>query len=254
MTDDEALGAEFDLMAAWTAQAVLDLGPEHAIPAGCRGSGSPDELTWLGEVCGLSPGTLLLDVGAGVGGPAAFAAENFGVRPLLVEPMPRACRAAAELFAHPVLVAGGDRLPLADSTADAVWCLGVLCTTEAKAQVLAEIHRVLRPGGSLGLLVLVADEPRPAGAPAGNTFPSRPDVAELLSGNGFRLGEQRWTTEFGKAPDVWAERIAEVELAVDRAHGEDRRLDLIRDQEARLGRLLDRGTVRSLVLHAVSTG
>ena len=80
--DDEALGAEFDVMAEWTAQAVLDLGADHAVPAGCRGSGSPAELTWLGEACGLGPGTVLLDVGAGVGtGLDPDAAGRFGWRP-----------------------------------------------------------------------------------------------------------------------------------------------------------------------------
>jgi len=237
-------------MAEWTAQAVLDLGADHAVPAGCRGSGSPAELTWLGEACGLGPGTVLLDVGAGVGGPAAFAVEHFGVLPLLVEPMPRACRAAARLFSPAVLVGSGDRLPLSDSAVDAAWCLGVLCNTEAKAEVLAEIGRVLRPGGSLGLLVLVADEPRPPGAPAGNVFPSSAEVSKLLIDAGFRLEEQRWTAEFGEAPSPWPDRIAEVDQVVDRHHATDPRLGLIRAQERRLGGLLGDGTVRSLVVHA----
>ena len=40
MTDvgAEAMEAEFDVVAAWTQEAVDRLGPDHAIPAGCRGS------------------------------------------------------------------------------------------------------------------------------------------------------------------------------------------------------------------------
>ncbi|CNF53505.1 methyltransferase family protein [Mycobacterium tuberculosis] len=94
--------AEFDDVARWTADAVELLGERHAIPAACRGSADPAALAWLGEACELAAGTTLLDVGAGAGGPAAWAAERFGVRPVLLERMPAACRAAARLFGLPV--------------------------------------------------------------------------------------------------------------------------------------------------------
>jgi len=45
----EAHEIEFDLLASWTEDAVLELGPEYAIPAGCRGGGSPSDLAWLAE-------------------------------------------------------------------------------------------------------------------------------------------------------------------------------------------------------------
>ncbi|MEU7828504.1 MULTISPECIES: hypothetical protein [unclassified Nonomuraea] len=85
-----AMVAEFDDVAGWTADAVELLGKRHAVPAACRGSASPAALAWLAEACELAPGMRLLDVGAGVGGPAAWAAERFGVRPILIEPMPTA--------------------------------------------------------------------------------------------------------------------------------------------------------------------
>ncbi len=43
---DEAMEAEFDTVAEWTAQVAIDLGPEYFIPAGCRGSGQPAALDW----------------------------------------------------------------------------------------------------------------------------------------------------------------------------------------------------------------
>jgi SAM-dependent methyltransferase len=142
--------AEFDAVAGWTADAVEQLGERHAIPAACRGSASPAALAWLAEACELSSGTRLLDVGAGAGGPAAWAAERFGVRPILLEPMPAAGRAAARLFGLPMIAADGRRIPLRTGSADAAWCLGMLCTVQEKATVLSEIHRVLKPGASLG--------------------------------------------------------------------------------------------------------
>src|ERR1700685_4031882 len=77
---DEAMQDEFDTVAEWTAQVAADLGPEYFIPAGCRGSGQPAALDWLLD--GLRPraGELLIDVGAGVGGPDAYAVEHTGVR------------------------------------------------------------------------------------------------------------------------------------------------------------------------------
>jgi hypothetical protein len=76
--------AEFNDVAGWTADAVEQLGHRYAIPAACRGSSSPSALAWLAEACELTAGTTLLDVGAGAGGPAAWAAERYGVRKPLV--------------------------------------------------------------------------------------------------------------------------------------------------------------------------
>lgn len=176
-----AMVAEFDDVAGWTADAVEQLGDRYAIPAACRGSSSPAALAWLAEACELSAGTRLLDVGAGAGGPAAWAAERFGVRPILLEPMQTACRAAARLFGLPVITADGARIPLRTGSVDAAWCLGVLCTVEDKAALLSEIHRVLMPGASLGLLVVVARSPQSLPAPDGNHFPTQDELAALLT-------------------------------------------------------------------------
>ena len=47
--ESEAMEAEFDTVAGWTEEAVRALGPEYAIPAGCRGSGSEGALRWLAD-------------------------------------------------------------------------------------------------------------------------------------------------------------------------------------------------------------
>ena len=67
--------AEFDTAAEWTARVAADLGPEYYIAAACRGSGQPAVLDWLLERLGPRPGQLMIDVGAGLGGPAARASS-----------------------------------------------------------------------------------------------------------------------------------------------------------------------------------
>ena len=254
MTDAgaEAMEAEFDVVAAWTREAVDRLGPDHAIPAGCRGSASPTALTWLGEACELARNSRLLDAGGGAGGPAAFAAHRFGVRPVLVEPMLGACRAAARLFDLAAVVGTGQRLPVATGSVDAVWCLGVLCTTTDKSALMHELRRVLPAGGSLGLLVFTARGGKLPDPPQGNAFPTDDEVARLLADSRFDLVQQVAAAELADAPLSWTERIAAVEQAIADAHGDDPRFALAHEQEQRVGRLLADGHIAGRLLHAVA--
>ncbi|GAA1822412.1 class I SAM-dependent methyltransferase [Actinomadura chokoriensis] len=247
-----AMTAEFDDVARWTAEAVELLGQRHAIPAACRGSASPAALAWLGEACELSPGATLLDVGAGAGGPAAWAARRFGVRPVLLERMPAACRAAARLFGLPVITADGTRIPLRTGSVDAAWCLGVLDTVRDKAALLGEIRRVVAPGAPLGLLVAVARTPLALAAPAGNHFPTQRELAGLLDGAGFDLVEQIDRPD--GAPLAWSRRAERVAAVVAARHGGDRAYALAVHQGERFSRLLASGQLSMQLIHAAGRG
>jgi SAM-dependent methyltransferase len=249
---DSAMEAEFDVVAGWTQEAVERLGQDHALPAACRGSASPAALAWLGEACELRRGARLVDVGGGTGGPAAYAAERYGVAPLVVEPMAGACRTAAGLFGLPVAVGSGEHLPVADGAVDAAWCIGVLCTTTEKAAVLRELRRVLPGGGPLGLMVLVAARADLTDVPEGNAFPTEDELAGLLDAAGFDVVEQVGTGEFPAAPLSWTARADRVEEAVRDAHGDDPRFGTAGEQEERMGRLLRDGDVRGVLVHAVA--
>ncbi|GAB4081955.1 class I SAM-dependent methyltransferase [Modestobacter muralis] len=246
----EAMETEFGTVAGWTAEAVRALGPEHAVPAGCRGSGSEGALRWLADALDLRAGARVLDSGAGVGGPAGWLAAERGVRPVCAEPMVDAVRASATLFGLPSVVALSQSLPLADSTFDAAWCLGVLCTTEEKAALLAELHRVLVPGGRLGLLVFVADEPLPPPLPEGNSFPSSAEVDALLAGAGFTVAA-RAEADLSDSSAQWQERADAVDAEVQRRHGEDPRWAQAQEQSGRVGALLGSGALRPRLLSAV---
>ncbi|MGY1774502.1 class I SAM-dependent methyltransferase [Geodermatophilus sp. SYSU D00804] len=241
--ESEAMEAEFGDVAGWTEEAVRALGAGHAIPAGCRGSGSEGALRWLADRLALRPGSRVLDAGAGVGGPAGWLAADRGVRPVCAEPMHTAARAAARLFGLPSVTAVAQRLPFRDAAFDAEWCLGVLCTTADKPGALAELRRVLADGGRLGLLVFVAVGPLPPPLPEGNEFPGERELAELVTAAGFRLGETA-TADLGDSPPEWSGRADAVDAEVARRHGEDPRWREAQEQSRRVGRLLADGVLR----------
>ncbi|SFK90516.1 class I SAM-dependent methyltransferase [Geodermatophilus ruber] len=242
--ESEAMESEFGTVAGWTEEAVRALGPEYAVPAGCRGSGSEAALRWLADRMALTARSRVLDDGAGVGGPAGWLAAERGVRAVCAEPMPEGARAAHRLFGLPSVVAPAQHLPFAAASFDAAWCLGVLCTTSDKAGALAELHRVLRDGGRLGLLVFVADRPLPPPLPEGNEFPTEPELLDLLGAAGFRLAETA-TADLGDSAPEWSRRAGAVEDEIVRRHGDDPRWSEAQEQSGRVGRLLADGALRA---------
>jgi SAM-dependent methyltransferase len=253
VTDAEPMADEFDTMAAWTAEAVAALGAEHAIPAACRGSGSPAAMRWLADRLGLRAGMRLLDCGAGMGGPAELAATQFGVRPVLAEPMVSACRAASRLFGRPVVAAAGEQLPFPDAVFDAVWSLGVLCTASDQAGLLAELRRVARPDALVGLLVYQRTVEQLPEQPEGNSFRTDAELAALLAGTGLAVLEQADLAGFPAAEQDWQAAADRVEEEIERRHGSDPRWRTARRQERIIGQLISAGLVagRLLVLRPV---
>jgi SAM-dependent methyltransferase len=244
MTGGDPMEAEFDTVAEWTAEVAEHLGPQYRIPAGCRGSGRPSALDWLLDGLEPRPGDLLIDIGAGLGGPAAYAAERTGVRPVLAEPEPGACRAAARLFGVSVVQADATALPFADGAASHAWCLGVLCTMsgpEAQLALLRELRRVLRPSGRAGLLVFLTTGGRLHNPPEGNHFPSRPQLTGLLREAGLTETAAADPASL-PAPDArWQERTAAVEHELRSRFGTAPPLVTALEQSDKIGRLLESG-------------
>ena len=234
-------------MARWTHEAARTLGGDHAVPAACRGSGTPAVLDWLLDRLGPSPTARMLDVGAGLGGPAAYAHEQLGVRPLCVDPERDACLAAADLFALPTAIADAGRLPFDAGCFDALWSLGTLCTTEAKGSWLAELRRVARPGAALGLLVLVSTGAA-FGTGAGNAFPSDGELSDLVGRAGFAVTATAWSSELADAGPRWAGAEQRVEREVAARHGADPRYRRVKEQESRLATLLEEGRIRGRLI------
>jgi SAM-dependent methyltransferase len=251
MTGSGPMDAEFDTVAEWTAEVAESLGPQYRIPAACRGSGRPSALDWLLARLAPRPGDLMIDIGAGLGGPSAYAAERTGVQPVLAEPEPDACRAAARLFGAPVLQADATALPFADGAASHAWSLGVLCTAsgpEAQRAMLKELRRVLRPSGRAGLLVFLATRDRLDDPPEGNHFPSRAQLTAMLREAGLTETAAVDTASLADPPASWRERTAAVEDELQRRFGNAKPLATAQEQSRRIGELLRSGELISQVI------
>lgn len=249
---EEELAVEFGTVASWTADAVDELGPEYAIVAGCRGSGDPALLHWLARACRIGPGTSFVDVGAGVGGASAWAAQTYGVRPVLVEPMEEACRSARRMFELPTVCAAGEQLPFTDDRFDVVWCVGVLCTVHEKADLLRELRRVLTPGGSLGMMVLVAEPSLHSEVPHGNEFPREDELVRLIDDAGFVLRELV-EAPIDSAPTEWTRQADRVDELLEKVHGSDERWLAAQEQAGKMSHLLSTRQVTRRLVHATNS-
>ena len=166
--------------------------------------------------------TLLLDVGAGIGGPAAYAAGRTGVRPVLVEPEPVACRAAATALRRARHPGRRDRAAVRGCPVGLAWCLGVLCTAPARTPswpCCGELRRIVRPGGRIGLLVYLAAHPRLDDPPQGNHFPASTDLHALLRRATSTCWPWPTPQDMPEPPASWQDRTAAVERELQRRFG-----------------------------------
>lgn len=116
----------------------------------------PAIVGWLQRALGLAPGTSVADLGAGTGKflPSLLAT---GADIVAMEPV-QAMRArlAADYAQVRSIGASAEAMPLPDASLDAVVCATAFHWFATPA-ALREIHRVLRPGGRLGLVWNVRD-------------------------------------------------------------------------------------------------
>jgi ubiquinone/menaquinone biosynthesis C-methylase UbiE len=171
------------------------------------------------ELIGVAPGERLLDVASGRGDSSLLAARERGC---IVTGIDYGKAAVSDAAERADAAGVGDRvafrvgdaeaLPFDDGCFDAVLCECSLCTFPDKRRALAEVRRVLRPGGRVAIADVLADHDRLPASLSGplstaacvGTALSREDLLRVLASGGFRvLATQSCTQE---AADM-AERV-----------------------------------------------
>lgn len=174
----------------------------------------------LARAAGLDATKRVLDVGCGVGGTSRCLAKEFGCRVTGIDLTDEYCRAAAMLsarigLAHLTDYRQGDatQLPFDDQAFDVVWTEHAAMNIAAKDRLYAEMHRVLKPGGTLAIYDVLAGPTTPVLFPVpwartpDTSFLVRPDeLRALLVDAGFTVTDWSDTTEAARA---WFVSLAE---------------------------------------------
>ena len=108
---------------------------------------------------GMGPGTRVLDVGSGTGGPAIYMAEVSGCDMTGLEVNEVGIEVANRLAANTTVQdrvrfvqADGMQMPFEDASFDIVISMNVMNVFEDKVGLFREVRRVLRPGGTWAFL------------------------------------------------------------------------------------------------------
>ncbi len=174
---------------------VDDLAPLDQFHAG--GKGATQRLARLAD---LTPGTRVLDVGGGLGGPARTLAVEFGCHVTVIDLTESYVRAGEMLTARMglgkrVRHQRGDalELPFEDAAFDVVWMQNSAMNVANKQRLYAGVSRVLRAGGRYALQEPMAGPVQPLIFPlmwardASSSFLLTPEQARtLIEAAGFR--------------------------------------------------------------------
>jgi SAM-dependent methyltransferase len=174
----------------------------------------------LARAAGLHAAMHVLDVGSGVGGTSRCLAKAFGCRVTGIDLTDEYCRAAAMLtartgLAHLVDYRQGDatQLPFDDQAFDVVWTEHVAMNIPDKVRLYRELHRVLKPGGTLAIYDVLAGPSGPVLFPVpwartpDTSFLATPEALRtLLEDTGFTVTDWSDTTEAARA---WFLALAE---------------------------------------------
>lgn len=199
--DTVANDAEFVEEAAALVERIEAMQGEDRIAAACRGSANPAALRWLVDTLGLTRDHRVADLGAGLGGPAAWVRAEVGCAVVAADPSPTATAGALRLFGPPAVQAGAAAAPFADDSFDAVLLLGVLPVLDDRLAAVREARRV---GGTVGVLDYCSATGATVHA-GGSSFVSADQLAAEIGAAWEHVSVIRVDTP---TPDAWA-RAAE---------------------------------------------
>jgi cyclopropane fatty-acyl-phospholipid synthase-like methyltransferase len=127
---------------------------------------SPEEIAAFAGRAGISAGTVVLDIGSGIGGPACYLAGRFACRVVGVDPSgvghaQAEARARAAGLGHLVEFRRGDihRVELPPASFDVIVGLDAWCHIPRRAELLRRCATLLRAGGRLAFYDHVVRRP-----------------------------------------------------------------------------------------------
>jgi SAM-dependent methyltransferase len=143
----DTVGQSFDACLSIHEVASSGFGAEADAYERARPSYPADTVDWLVDALGISSGAIVADVAAGTGKLTRLLLPS-GASIVAVEPV---AAMRARLPRVPTTAATAEGLPFRDGSLDAITVAQAFHWFDAAA-ALAEFHRVLRPGGRLGLV------------------------------------------------------------------------------------------------------
>lgn len=173
----------------------------------------PEATSEMAEEIGIDAGMQILDVGCGLGGPSRRLASNYGCHVTGLDLTEAYCRVAEALslrlgLDHLVSYRTGNALnmPFEDGCFDVLWTQHVSMNISDKAQLFAEMYRVLKPGGHLAIYDIIAGPggdvyfPVPwARDPSISFLATDDELRNDLGAAGFNIISWRDTTDVGLA-------------------------------------------------------
>lgn len=183
------------------------------------------ELRALVDGLALTPTRLLADLACGAGGPGLWAAHQTGARLVGVDLSPVAVDVASRragalgLSDRASFQQGSFEVTgLGDASVDAAMTVDALQYAPDKTKAIAEMARIVRPGGRLGIVAFELDADHVAGLgvwedPVG-------DYAPLLEANGFDVVEHRQIEGWRAAVERGFGRVVEEQQALMAELGE----------------------------------
>lgn len=140
------------------------------------------------EMIGFTAGMKVLDIGCGIGGPARYLATTFGCQVWGVDLTAEWAAAGQALtercgLAQSVRIEQGNALDLTfdDESFDVAWCQNVTMNISGKPTLLAEVHRVLKPGGRFSLAEYCEGEVGDIHYPV--PWANGPEISYLVNGD-----------------------------------------------------------------------
>ncbi len=191
---------------------------------------------FLGQL-GVGPGSHLLEIASGSGGPALYAARTLGCRVTGIEINAQGVARAREMAQAQQLESrarflqadAGRGLDFPDGEFDAALCIDAINHFPSRAESLTEWHRVLKPGGRLlftdpvVVTGLVSNEELALRSSIGFFLFAPPGEDDrLLEATGFRLLSREDVTEnMALVSRRWHDARAAREPDLVRIEGED---------------------------------